>query len=156
MSPAGMELAGAVRHGRSPEGVSFREKANQSNRHDEPRPRCQSRPRVDWRRGRESNPRIEVLQTPTLPLGYPAIDGEPETRSGQSPCQCGGTSTWSDGPICSLAAALPHPAISLESKSGEISSTWATRFDYLGACTDRPIGARVYRPRAGFLLACAC
>src|SRR5882724_4598145 len=25
------------------------------------------------RRGRESNPRIEVLQTPTLPLGYPAI-----------------------------------------------------------------------------------
>ncbi len=24
------------------------------------------------RRGRESNPRIEVLQTPTLPLGYPA------------------------------------------------------------------------------------
>ena len=29
---------------------------------------------VTWRhrRGRESNPRIEVLQTPTLPLGYPA------------------------------------------------------------------------------------
>ena len=26
----------------------------------------------EWRRGRESNPRIEVLQTPTLPLGYPA------------------------------------------------------------------------------------
>jgi hypothetical protein len=25
------------------------------------------------RRGRESNPRIEVLQTPTLPLGYPAV-----------------------------------------------------------------------------------
>jgi hypothetical protein len=25
------------------------------------------------RRGRESNPRIEVLQTPTLPLGYPAL-----------------------------------------------------------------------------------
>ena len=31
--------------------------------------------RQSWkeeRRGRESNPRIEVLQTPTLPLGYPA------------------------------------------------------------------------------------
>jgi len=27
------------------------------------------------RRGRESNPRIAVLQTATLPLGYPA-DGE--------------------------------------------------------------------------------
>ena len=27
------------------------------------------------RRGRESNPRIEVLQTPTLPLGYPAAFG---------------------------------------------------------------------------------
>jgi hypothetical protein len=25
-----------------------------------------------WRRGRESNPRIGVLQTPALPLGYPA------------------------------------------------------------------------------------
>jgi hypothetical protein len=31
MSLAGMEPAGAVRHRRSPEGVSFREKANQSN-----------------------------------------------------------------------------------------------------------------------------
>src|SRR4029077_14047670 len=30
-SPARMELAGAARHRRSPEGVSFREKANQSN-----------------------------------------------------------------------------------------------------------------------------
>ena len=28
--------------------------------------------RGEGRRGRESNPRIEVLQTPTLPLGYPA------------------------------------------------------------------------------------
>src|SRR5438552_7778562 len=27
---------------------------------------------LEKRRGRESNPRIEVLQTPTLPLGYPA------------------------------------------------------------------------------------
>ena len=35
------------------------------------------------RRGRESNPRIEVLQTPTLPLGYPAplnANGEYERR----------------------------------------------------------------------------
>ena len=31
MSPAGMEPAGAERHRRSPPGVSFREKANQSN-----------------------------------------------------------------------------------------------------------------------------
>src|SRR5205823_12577417 len=31
MSPAGMEPAGAERHGRSPVGVSFREKASQSN-----------------------------------------------------------------------------------------------------------------------------
>ena len=30
-------------------------------------------PRVAMRRGRESNPRIAVLQTATLPLGYPAI-----------------------------------------------------------------------------------
>jgi hypothetical protein len=28
---------------------------------------------ADWRRGRESNPRIAVLQTATLPLGYPAV-----------------------------------------------------------------------------------
>ena|SRR5437588_8422022 len=33
MSPAGMERAGAERHRRSPAGVSFREKANQSNLH---------------------------------------------------------------------------------------------------------------------------
>jgi hypothetical protein len=33
---------------------------------------CPRKPSVIWRRGRESNPRIEVLQTPTLPLGYPA------------------------------------------------------------------------------------
>ena len=29
---------------------------------------------ADWRRGRESNPRIEVLQTSALPLGYPAAE----------------------------------------------------------------------------------
>ena len=32
-----------------------------------------SRFTYEERRGRESNPRIEVLQTPTLPLGYPAV-----------------------------------------------------------------------------------
>src|SRR6266850_7938068 len=31
--------------------------------------------KIDWRRGRESNPRIAVLQTATLPLGYPAAFG---------------------------------------------------------------------------------
>src|SRR3954453_18488435 len=41
------------------------------------------------RRGRESNPRIEVLQTPTLPLGYPAFR-ERETRSSAWSCQRGG------------------------------------------------------------------
>src|ERR1041385_4577605 len=42
---------------------------------------------IKTRRGRESNPRIEVLQTPTLPLGSPAIFGERETRSVRSFCQ---------------------------------------------------------------------
>jgi hypothetical protein len=32
------------------------------------------------RRGRESNPRIGVLQTPALPLGYPASERGAETR----------------------------------------------------------------------------
>ena len=31
------------------------------------------------RRGRESNPRIAVLQTATLPLGYPAVFKETPT-----------------------------------------------------------------------------
>src|SRR5438128_746959 len=31
------------------------------------------------RRGRESNPRIAVLQTATLPLGYPAVFEETQT-----------------------------------------------------------------------------
>ena len=45
-------------------------------------------PRVNWRRGRESNPRIEVLQTPTLPLGYPAaISRERGDRSAAWSCQ---------------------------------------------------------------------
>src|SRR5947207_1444921 len=53
--------------------------------------RLMNNPRVKQRRGRESNPRIEVLQTPTLPLGYPAVDGEPETRSAESLCQRAGS-----------------------------------------------------------------
>jgi hypothetical protein len=32
-------------------------------------------PSEGWRRGRESNPRIAVLQTAALPLGYPAVSG---------------------------------------------------------------------------------
>ena len=43
----------------------------------------------EMRRGRESNPRIEVLQTPTLPLGYPALL-RTERRSAESPCQRSG------------------------------------------------------------------
>jgi hypothetical protein len=31
------------------------------------------------RRGRESNPRIAVLQTATLPLGYPAVSAKTQT-----------------------------------------------------------------------------
>src|SRR5438046_8925418 len=34
--------------------------------------RCSTKPSETLRRGRESNPRIAVLQTATLPLGYPA------------------------------------------------------------------------------------
>ena len=48
-----MEPAGAERHRRSPEGVSERERANQSNRRDQTKPRVLINPRVDWRRGRE-------------------------------------------------------------------------------------------------------
>ena len=33
----------------------------------------------ETRRGRESNPRIAVLQTATLPLGYPAVFEETQT-----------------------------------------------------------------------------
>src|SRR5512132_677484 len=36
------------------------------------KPRCPTKPAEILRRGRESNPRIAVLQTATLPLGYPA------------------------------------------------------------------------------------
>jgi hypothetical protein len=53
--------------------VSSREQANQSNRCVEKKLRCRANPSAVLRRGRESNPRIAVLQTATLPLGYPAV-----------------------------------------------------------------------------------
>ena len=79
-----MEPAGAERHRRSPEGVEARERRDQSNRHIERKSRCHHSPSVNWRRGRESNPRIEVLQTPTLPLGYPAMLAKRERRGRES------------------------------------------------------------------------
>jgi hypothetical protein len=54
--------------------VSSPRRANQSNRPVERTPCCSRKPNVVWRRGRESNPRIAVLQTATLPLGYPAAE----------------------------------------------------------------------------------
>ena len=69
---AGMEPTGAERHRRSPEGVSSRERANQSNRRARTKIPLSTKPERNLRRGRESNPRIAVLQTATLPLGYPA------------------------------------------------------------------------------------
>jgi hypothetical protein len=33
--------------------------------------------KISWRRGRESNPRMEVLQTSALPLGYLALFSDP-------------------------------------------------------------------------------
>src|SRR5436190_10459382 len=41
------------------------------------------------RRGRESNPRIAVLQTATLPLGYPAAFQQAELSSARADCQRG-------------------------------------------------------------------
>ena len=35
-------------------------------------------PKEEWRRGPESNRRIEDLQSPALPLGYRAITGSDE------------------------------------------------------------------------------
>ena len=70
-----MEPAEGERHRRSPLGVSSRERANQSNRHVKQKPRCPQNPSAILRRGRESNPRIAVLQTAALPLGYPAVSG---------------------------------------------------------------------------------
>src|SRR6476661_7016769 len=71
-SGAGMEPAGAERHRRSPKGELDGRRANQSNRRVARKPRCPTKPSEIVRRGRESNPRIAVLQTATLPLGYPA------------------------------------------------------------------------------------
>jgi hypothetical protein len=45
-------------------------------------PGCPAKPSMLWRRGRESNPRIAVLQTATLPLGYPAICARNERNVG--------------------------------------------------------------------------
>ena len=63
-----------------------------------------------WRRGRESNPRIEVLQTPTLPLGYPAMPRE-QLSNVERECQrsrgggdAGQTGTGSNAVICVAAA----------------------------------------------------
>src|SRR5688500_13419392 len=58
---AGGRRATEARRGR----LRLREKANQSKWRVERKPRYQANPSVFWRRGRESNPRIEVLQTPT-------------------------------------------------------------------------------------------
>jgi hypothetical protein len=52
--------------------VNSRERANQSNQGVGRKPRYPTKPSEILRRGRESNPRIAVLQTATLPLGYPA------------------------------------------------------------------------------------
>ena len=46
--------------------------ANQSNPRAERNPAVRANLSAVLRRGRESNPRIAVLQTATLPLGYPA------------------------------------------------------------------------------------
>ena len=67
-----MEPAGAERHRRSPEAKLDGWRANQSNRRVEGKPPLSNEPERYMRRGRESNPRIAVLQTATLPLGYPA------------------------------------------------------------------------------------
>src|SRR5581483_115204 len=37
--------------------------------------------RYDWRRGSESNRRIRLLQSPALPLGYPAVRLRCEKKS---------------------------------------------------------------------------
>jgi hypothetical protein len=38
-------------------------------------------PSLHWRRGSESNRRIRLLQSPALPLGYPAALSDPQTKS---------------------------------------------------------------------------
>src|SRR5438034_3345347 len=79
----------------SVEDVSERERANQSNQRFEQRRHCRPNPRVMWRRGRESNPRIAVLQTATLPLGYPAIARGAKLSSAAKRCQR--RQKWGDG-----------------------------------------------------------
>src|SRR5262245_27821640 len=58
---------------RKPLGPPFSRGDSRNNRHGRPRHFDAFRELARKRRGRESNPRIAVLQTATLPLGYPAI-----------------------------------------------------------------------------------
>ena len=70
---AGMDPAGAERYGRSPvRGERVGASASIEPDSTTYKPRCPAQPRSVLRRGRESNPRMEVLQTSALPLGYPA------------------------------------------------------------------------------------
>src|SRR5437868_1353902 len=70
MSPAGMERAGALRHGPSPVGVRVRENANQSNLRTE---LPLSLPTL-WHVGlcprRESNPHLRFRKPSFSPLNY--------------------------------------------------------------------------------------
>ena len=56
-----MEQLGSEQHRRQPARVSFRAKANQSNRCVKQKPRYPQKRSVIWRRGRESNPRQSAL-----------------------------------------------------------------------------------------------
>src|ERR1043166_7103648 len=68
-----MEPAGVERHRRrSSRRLSCRPTAKQSNRPHRREPSLSNETGRVLRRGRESNPRIAVLQTATFPLGYPA------------------------------------------------------------------------------------
>ena len=70
MSPAGMERAGALRHRRSPAGVSERARASQSNlRHAIPLSWPTPRRYVQCPR-RESNPHLRFRKPPFYPLNY--------------------------------------------------------------------------------------
>jgi hypothetical protein len=71
------------------------ERSNQSSRPVRQNPRCPQNPSVLLRRGRESNPRIAVLQTATLPLGYPA-DGASHQGNG---CLHSVNATWRAAPL---------------------------------------------------------
>ena len=70
MSPAGTEPAGAVRHRRSPEGVSFREKANQSNLRFELPSSWPTLWSFELCPRRESNPHLRFRKPPFYPLNY--------------------------------------------------------------------------------------